>query len=222
MRVAGFILAIACVAPLAVAQTMNIDFNWNGVGSVPNSTYSAAGIAGVWNNANVSTNNVSNLPLVDLAGFATSAVLNAPSFGGNWSGSGPWSGNDQALMEDLIGSGSNPGQINFSGLTVGLYDVILYGMNATGNSTTQFTINNITQTTGGAWAGFHTPGGSFTLFSNVVAVGSMNISYLGNCNGIQLMHRPLPEPGSILALTGGFLAMGMRRLRRRSKLASTD
>jgi hypothetical protein len=50
--------------------------------------------------------------------------------------------------EWMSDSGTNSVNINFTGLLSGNYEVIMYGMNATGNSNSTFTINNITQTTG--------------------------------------------------------------------------
>lgn len=150
------------LSAVAGAQSMNIDFNWNGIGTVPTSSYAAAGVAGVWNNANVSTNTIVNFALVDLSGSGTSALLNVASFGGNWTNTGTWTGNDSSLMEDLIGSGAGPIPIQFSGLLNGNYDVILYGMNASGNSTSSFTINSVTQNTGGAWSGSHVASASYT------------------------------------------------------------
>ena len=213
-----FVLGFATsLSAMAGAQSMNIDFNWNGVGTVPTSSYGAAGVAGVWNNANVSTNTIVNLSLVDLSGSGTGALLNVASFGGNWTNSGTWTGNDSSLMEDLIGSGAGSIPIQFSGLLNGNYDVILYGMNASGNSTSGFTINNVTQNTGGAWSGSHVAGASYTQFSNVgVSSGSLTIGLVGNNNGIQLRYSPVPEPLTMTALACGLAALGLRRSRRRS------
>jgi hypothetical protein len=149
---------------------------------------------------------------VNLSGASTSAILNVASFGGNASGTGPWSGDDQSLMEDLIGSGSNPLPIQFSGLLVGNYNVLLYGQNATGNSFSTFTINNVTQTTGGAWSGSHNLGGSYTMFTNVsVLSGNLTIDFTSNCNGIQLQYSPVPEPTTLLVILPGLAVMARRR-----------
>jgi len=218
MKKATFAALTVGIASLSAAQSMNIDFNWNGVGTIPNAAYAGAGLAGNWNNANVSTNTIVNLSLFNLSGSATSAVLNVPSFGGNCATSGPWSGGDESLMEDLIGSGSGTVQIAFSGLLAGSYDVILYGMNSTGNSNSAFTINNVTQTTGGAWSGSHVLGASYTQFNNVLVTGgNMAINFTGNNNGIQLRYSPVPEPVSMLALLGGLSGLGIKRLRRHSR-----
>lgn len=207
--------AIVWISPVANAQSINVDFNWNGVGTIPSSSYAAAGLAGTWNNANVSTNSISNLALVNLSGAATTAVLNAPSFGGSWTNTGSWTGDDLSLMEDSVGSGSNLNQVNLSGLLNGNYSVTVYGMAASGNVNSSFTINNTTLTTGGAWAGSHTAGGSYANFAVVpVSSGNLTINWLGNFNGLQLGYTPVPEPATLVALSGGVIALLRRRSRR--------
>lgn len=210
------LLATSCLAPFAGAQSLNVDFNWSGLGTVPTSSYAAAGLAGVWNDANVGPGSISNLALLDLSGSATSAVLNAPGFGQNFSFTGPWSGDDQALMEDLMGSGSITNQFQLSGLLPGFYRVTLYGQSATGNLTSTFAINNASQTTSGAWLGSHVLGSSYAEFTNVsVLSGSLAINWLGNCNGMQLSYTPVPEPMTITVLLGGVVTAALRRRNRK-------
>ncbi len=211
------LIALAtCLVPLAGAQSMNIDFNWTGVGTIPTSSYGAAGLAGNWNAPNVSPSTIVNFALFDLSGAATSAILNVPSFGGSWAPTGPWTGNDSSLMEDSAGSGSNPAQIALSGLLPGNYDVIMYGMAASGNVSCAFTINTVTQSTGGAWSGSHNLGGSYTAFNGVSVPGStLNIDFRGNANGMQLRYSTVPEPFSVLAMLGGIGALASRRRRKK-------
>lgn len=212
MKYAFPILIASSAATLATAQSMNVDFNWTGIGAVPNAAYGAAGAAGVWNGPNVSPGSIVNFGLVDLAGSSTSALLNVASFGPNWSNTGSWTGDDNALMEDLIGSGSATAQIQFSGLQAGNYGVILYGMNSSGNSFSTFTINNVSQTTGGAWSGSHVAGASYTQFTNVAVLsGTLTIDFVSNCNGVQLLYSPVPEPASMSVLGLGAAWIVRRR-----------
>lgn len=210
---------VALGATLVHAQSMNIDFNFNGAGVVPNSTYGAAGNVGVWNNANVAPNTISNLALVDLSGAGTTALLNAPTILGNWTNTGTWLGDDNLLMEDSGGSGGTFLSVMFSGLLNGNYDVLTYGMAASGNLNSTFMIGNATQNTGGSWSGSHVLGASYGQFNPVsVTNGTMTIRWAGNFNGVQLSYSPVPEPASMTALALGFVAL----IKRKRKLGSQD
>lgn len=209
-------LGVLGLASISVSQSLNIDFNWQAVGgTLPISTYGAAGSVGVWNNANIGSAPITNFSLVDLGGAATSSLLNLSGFGAGLSTSGPWTGNDNALMEDSAGSASSGAVMTISGLLSGSYNVLLYGQSSTGNVTSTFVLNNVSQTSGGVWAGSHVLGNSYTMFSGVVVNGgSLTVNYLGNFNGVQLQYAPVPEPITMFGLLGGLSALGLKRSRR--------
>lgn len=200
-------------AAVTHAQSMNVDFNFAGLSTAPSSGYAAAGLAGVWNTANMTGNTVSNLSLVDLSGASTAATLNVPVILGNWSNSGSWTGDDMLLMDD---AGGSIGQtVNFSGLLNGNYDVFVYGMSATGNVNSSFYIGSATQNNTGGWTGSHVLGGSYGLFSAVaVTGGTLQIGWIGNFNGVQLVYTPVPEPASMTVLALGALAVLRKRRKR--------
>jgi hypothetical protein len=199
-------------AAVVHAQSMNVDFNFAGVSTAPSSGYAAAGLAGVWNTANMTGNTVPTQSLVDLSGTSTAATLNVPVILGNWSNFGSWTGDDMLLMDD---SGGSVGQtVNFSGLLNGNYDVYVYGMSATGNVNSSFYIGSATQNNTGGWTGSHVLGASYGLFSAVsVTSGTLQIGWVGNFNGVQLVYSPVPEPATLSVLALGALAV----LRKRQK-----
>jgi len=199
------------------AQSMNIDFNFAGLGSAPSSTYAAAGLAGFWNTANMTGNMVATMSLADLSGAATAASLNVSVMLGNWTNTGSWTGDDLLLMEDAGGSIGQP--VNFVGLLNGNYDVLAYGMSASGNVNSSFYIGSATQNTSGAWSGSHVLGGSYGLFSGIsVTNGTLQMGWVGNFNGLQLIYSPVPEPATMAAMGLGLAAIAARRRRSSSGL----
>lgn len=210
----GTLVIFGMLGAVAVqAQSMNIDFNFAGVSTAPSSGYAAAGLSGVWNTANMTGNTVPTLSLVDLSGAPTVATLNVPVILGNWSNLGSWTGDDMLLMDD---AGGSVGQtVNFSGLLNGNYDVFVYGMSATGNVNSSFYIGSATQNNTGVWTGSHVLGASYGLFSAVsVTSGTIQIGWIGNFSGVQLVYTPVPEPASMTVLALGALAVMRKRQKR--------
>ena len=213
MKRGFFVLSITMAAALSGAQSINLDFNSSGVGSIPASTYGAAGSVGAWNAANIETVN-SPVALFDLSGAATSAVYSVNTWQSfSWDSGGTWLGNDRSLMEDWFNATAS---ISFTGLQDGLYEIIMYGQNS-GGFGGSFTIGSTTQsTTGGAWTGNFVEGASHTVFSSVaVSGGSLAIRMEGAANGMQLRYLggdPVPEPFT-MSLLGAAALVGYRRIR---------
>lgn len=201
-------------AAMVHGQSMNVDFNFAGVSTAPSAGYAAAALPGVWNTANMTGNTVPTMGLVDLGGNATAATLTVPVILGNWSNTGSWTGDDMLLMDD---SGGSVGQtVNFSGLLNGNYDVYAYGMSASGNVNSSFYIGSWTQNNTGGWTGSHVQGASYGLFSGAsVTSGTIQIGWVGNFNGVQLVYSPVPEPATFTVMAVGALAV----LRKRRKQA---
>jgi hypothetical protein len=200
-------------AAVSHAQSMNVDFNFAGVSTAPSTGYAAAGLPGFWNTANMTGNTVAPQSLFDLSGSSTAATLDVPIILGNWSNLGSWTGDDMLLMDD---AGGSVGQtVNFTGLLNGNYDVYAYGMSATGNVNSSFYIGSWTQNNTGGWTGSHVQGASYGLFSGAsVTSGTLQIGWVGNFNGVQLVYSPVPEPATISVFAMGALALLRKRRNR--------
>ena len=212
----AMIFGVAGLASISAAQSMNIDFNWpGGGGSVPSNLYGAAGSVGEWNNVNIGSPFViTNFPLVDLGNAPTTSQLNLTGFSTSLA-PGSYTGDDLKLMEDTAGS-SGGAVLNITGLLPGNYNVFLYGQSASGNVTSTFIINSVSQASSGGWAGSHVLGNSYVLFSGLaVTGGSLTVNYTGNFNGAQLQYSPVPEPMTILGLLSGLSALGLKRNRQK-------
>ena len=211
----AMILGVAGLASISTAQSMNIDFNWPGGGGVvPSSPYGAAGSVGEWNNANIGSGVITNFALVDLGNAPTTSLLNLTGFSTSLA-PGSYAGDALKLMEDTAGS-SGGAVLNITGLLPGNYNVFLYGQSASGNVTSTFIINSVSQASSGGWAGSHVLGNSYVLFSGLaVTGGSLTVNYTGNFNGAQLQYGPVPEPMTILGLLSGLSALGLKRNRQK-------
>lgn len=196
---------------LAHGQSMNIDFHYGQQGTLPSSSYAAAGLAGVW--SPVLVPGAATQGLVDLSGSATAATFTLPASFFVWTSAGPWTGDDRGLFEDYFNGG---GLAKLSGLLAGTYDVYLYTVGVFDGS---FTINGVTKSAvGGAWTG-HQEGVTYVKYSGIaMSGGDLDISFDHQFSGMQLVHTPqsVPEP---FTMSLGVLGAGVyvrRRLQKRS------
>lgn len=203
-------------AAFASAQSFNIDFaNISVPGTAPASTYGAVGTAGFWNTP---LGAPTNFALLDLAGQLTTALYSATGqVGIDLDPPGFAAGNARWLMEDFF-NGATSQSISLTGLQTGFYQVILYAKHTRSVQGGSFTINSNTQSTTGAnWNGNFVQGVNYTVFNDLqVNNGTLNISFTGVANGMQLQHNPVPEPATLAALGFGALALVKKRRRRTS------
>ena len=219
-RVTAFFLG-ASTCSITLSQSINADFDFSSLGSQPASTFGAAGLVGTWSRIDIEFGGLTNAPLLNLSGAATSATVSSSAPGANWTSLGPWTGNNALLMEDWLSTTAQfpVSGIQLHGLQAGNYSVLLYGM-AFPLSSSSFTIGSTTQVLNGAWSGSQVIGTSYTRFDNVgVTSGNLAIQFSGSFNGFQLIYSPVPEPASFAALGIGVPVL-LRRKRRRGGVLS--
>jgi hypothetical protein len=192
----------ATAAP-ALASSLYIDFGSSS--AAPSSLFgAAAGTAGVWNN-------VSGLgtvaDLFDAFGVRTDVDVTVSAESADGTGGGGTTDAYRLMQDNFYSTPGKTWSVWLSGLTDGLYDVYLYEpMNmflgtGTGAVNGQ-TFSNINGNFGG------------TLSATGGETGA-----LSGLAGLQLVDRrpspttPVPEPGTLLLLSAGLAAAGVRRRR---------
>jgi hypothetical protein len=202
---ASSLLALALPA-LGHAQSLNVEFG--NAGSTPAATYAAAGLAGTWNTVGVLPTG-QRQALVGLDGAATPAKIymnggnSVTMLNVNDPGT---SGEDQALMDDMLICQCNPVDMCLwvENLTNGEYEVTTYAM--TPSEPTRFCPVRVDNGTpgptnvGGVWPGAHQELTTFsrhtvTVTNGVVAFhsGTYNGFFQAGMNGFQL--RMIPAVG---------------------------
>jgi hypothetical protein len=182
MRTIGLVLkaGVTTAATLiatgpAIAQSVNIDFG--NTATAPSAAYGAAGVAGVWNSLSPLPQ-VTLFPLVGLDGAPIAAQLR--NIGGTSIinvNDPATSGDDQALIDDMLISLNNPTDacIFFIGLRNGAYEVTTYAITpGTPGLLSRVTVDFADQgatMVGGAWAGVHAPGLSYARHTVQVTNG---------------------------------------------------
>lgn len=206
MKLASILASICLIAPVCTAQAINIDLGQSvAPGSIPPATYgAAAGQAGVWNQ--ISPGLPAVIPLLDVAGLATSASFHRPA---SWAHSSMLPGaplGDQALLGDSV-------EIDYatfliSGLSPGNYLVYTYAPLAPdlGMSVGVFGSTDRTQNLGGEWPGAMVHGVSHAIH-HVRSEGTIEVVVFlcgfcpSVCCGIQIVPE-VPGPGFDLCLPG--------------------
>ncbi len=167
---------LTMLAPSAAfAQSVNIDFG--NTATAPGASYGGAGLAGAWNSMSALPQ-VTLFPLVGLDGAPVAAQLrniggtsiinvNDPST----------TGNDQALIDDMLISLNNPTDacIFFVGLRNGAYEVLTYAITPSNPALlsrvrVDFADQGPTMV-GGAWPGAHAPSVTYTTHTVQVTDG---------------------------------------------------
>ncbi|MCY2960603.1 MAG: hypothetical protein NTY35_10600 [Planctomycetota bacterium] len=189
------LLLLAC-APVAGAQSLNVDIGQNVVFPVPASSYAAQGAAGTWNSVAAPG---AAAALVGLNGAPVAATLS--SSGGflnfDFDNAGT-SGDAQSLLDDVhdLGGPTSAVSWSFAGLAAGDYSVYTYAW-APDNTTFRTTVSiagalDPDQNVGGAWTGSHQLGVTYALHRVTVSGGNLTIvlttsSGFGSLNGFQLV-----------------------------------
>ncbi len=152
------ILALAALAPITWAQSINIDFAHPGQG--PSGRYAAAGLPGEWNVIEAVDPQI-EYSLFDLYGQPTSVVVD--QFGGTeildaaLGAPGDPDGNDRAVLKDALITHTNIETcLFFNGFEPGVYEVITYAWmpdEPTIQSNVHVDTNPLFTRVGGAWPG---------------------------------------------------------------------
>jgi hypothetical protein len=192
-------LLLAPLAPLSTASAQSINIDFGTPGTAPSPGYAAAGRAGAWNRFGVVPGTPQ--PLIGLWGQSVAATLYNSGGTDLLSFNDPLtSGDDEALMDDMFITfdGGSDLCLYFDNLHNGNYQVIIYGMNPdnSGGNLTRVDGGSPGPTTiGGAWAGHHVQGVTYSLFNITVTSGSIyahaGIAGSGmrmGMNGIQLVY----------------------------------
>jgi hypothetical protein len=183
-------ILLLVLTPVGLSQAFNIDCNPD-LG-VPTQAYGAAAQQpGEWNSVSSFSSPAS---LVDTSGAATGVTLEWPGFHFAYSSNHvQTSGNDEALMDDLL---DGPDTYKLVGLAPGTYDVFTYAwapddpQARTGVSVPGGTGG--AQSIGGSWTGGHVQGVTFAKHSVTVGgSGELTIvitvaSKFASLNGIQI------------------------------------
>lgn len=168
LGLAGVVAAAGFVAA-ASGQSINVDFST--VSTAPPSTYSAAGLPGVWNS-------IPQMPsgqyfsLVALNGLAVPVQIYQIGADYFLNTSDPSiTGNDALLMNDMIISHNEPtdGCFWFTGLRHGTYEVTMYALTPNDSSLRhRLRVDSGSPgptMVGGAWPGFHQAGVTYARFT---------------------------------------------------------
>jgi hypothetical protein len=136
LRIGPFALASLLLGSSAQAQSFNVDYN-STFGS-PSSAYGAgSGQTGTWNNKSPAVPSAAS-SLVDIAGAATGVTIETKAGPNGWNGFQGYSwnnpntsGDDQALMDDLLDAGggfpaASGVEITVKNLAADTYDVYVY------------------------------------------------------------------------------------------------
>jgi len=191
-------VAVFCwVLPaVATAQSLNVDF---GAAEVPSAAYSAVGFSGTWNAVGVLPP-AQRAPLVGLDGQSVPAKIYMIGGTGLLETDDPLtSGDDQALLDDMLTGLNNPLDVCvwFESLENGDYEVILYAMTPNDASLesrvrVDFATPGPTMV-GGEWPGFHEAGVTYATFAVTVTDGTIGLhsglpggEIQSGLNGIQL------------------------------------
>jgi PEP-CTERM motif len=243
LSVATLALLLGGAAPVQAGPLINVDFN-----TTFSPTYSGAGVLGAagdfWNGTTASGPpvNVTNVPLLNSAGAATSVQLSysSPDSLFDVGSDSIFQGTQyEALLRDYLfadnsNTGRGAGTVLFTGLTPGdTYRLILYSVANVASRTTVFTVGGATQdvvptlspilTLGVNFADFTTTADALGQLSITLTAGSSTSFQEADLNGIQLQDitpppsATVPEPSSLVLLTiGGMALAGWRRIRKRS------
>lgn len=209
------IFALILAAPLAQAQSFNIDL---GGGAIPSNSYGgAASQPGYWNF-------VGSAPkmLTDIGGNLTGVELLFPD--------APWpaafahpgtSGDDQALLDDFMNwTPAGPMPFVVRGLPIGTYQFYSYSFAPNSANSTVDIVGapeGFQLLGGGTWPGSHQLGLTYALHTVtltqptdvVIDVGVWNGAW-GGFNGFQIVQVPEPATLGLLAM-GGLMIIRRRR-----------
>jgi len=195
---AGLVAIVGVLAFTALPTSgQNINIEYSTLLGTPTPVYgAAAGQPGIWNNPTVGT--LVAQPLVDINGSPTTATIRmTPANFDLLSNNAGTSGDDEALMDDILNLGSTgPDDFIIEHLSAGTYTVYTYAWAPDSDAfITSVDVNGLgVQNVGGPWPGTQTLGITYAQHANVVvpADGTITISTnvvvsFGSLNGIQLV-----------------------------------
>jgi hypothetical protein len=209
MRITPATAAISLLAPIAAAQSFNINIGPSG-GPTPSSGYAAAGQAGVWMTL-PAFHNTTTFNLVDRAGTTTG--VSVWQYGGTQlraTDDPATLGDDDALMDEcqVTFTPSLETCLFFNGLENGDYEVLIYACMPAQPTVLSYTScdeepGRPHRTVGGAWPGQHQEFVTYSRHSATVTSGLLR-THSGivpgqpaangaALNGIQL-RRIIPSP----------------------------
>jgi len=235
--------AYASIGGTSIGVNFGADYTAAGIGPTVLLANEVAGVIPTahWNNLNGANGTMSNL-VRDANNVASETTASV-----SWTSSGLWSTDqenntsqflnpaDEKLMNAYLDTFDGaPSSINFTGLTNGTYNVIVYSLTAvTGRDSGNITINGVQQKStsiistefiqGGGPGGDDDLGGlpgNFNFYPNVVvnngtlSLTESAITFRTAVNGIELVQADVPEPGVFGILAGGAAVLAGRRHRR--------
>ncbi|PSN19083.1 hypothetical protein C7271_09095 [filamentous cyanobacterium CCP5] len=245
----GKALAVAAIigSSLSVdaqaASLVGVDFNSSGFPPfIPASqTYSGAAVLGapgdIWNGVAGGFSGspaVSNLPLVDSTGTATSLTLTLPALGYFDAGTATtqplYSGPESALLRDYVFTdNADPKTIDIFGLTASAnYRLILYSSTNEAGRKTDFTVNGVTKSVSPVATSSLSAGVNYADFTSAAdASGKLSFSFSGNgsegsLNGFQIQSVNQPTAVPTPALLPGLVGLGVAAFRKRKSEASAE